>query len=65
MDGHTILIHTARGALTGIDWTKVTLKQLSVWGVKYHSLIMGKPFADYYIDDKAINVADFKWIEID
>jgi hypothetical protein len=28
---------------------------LSKNGIKYHKLIVGKPYADYYIDDKAIN----------
>ena len=28
-------------------------KQLKDWGCKYHELIMGKPHADYFIDDKA------------
>ena len=33
---------------------KFTKKQLISWGVKYHSLIFGKPSFDLYIDDKAI-----------
>jgi hypothetical protein len=33
--------------------------QLELWGCKYHELIMGKPSADYYIDDKAIKDNDF------
>tara|TARA_B100001093_G_scaffold343962_2_gene328686 strand:+ start:11177 stop:11527 length:351 start_codon:yes stop_codon:yes gene_type:complete len=32
---------------------ELTQKQLNDWGVKYHELIMGKPHADYFIDDKA------------
>ena len=31
----------------------LTKQQLDDWGVKYHELIMGKPHADYFIDDKA------------
>ena len=32
---------------------ELTQNQLKDWGVKYHELIMGKPHADYFIDDKA------------
>ena len=27
-------------------------KQLKKWGIKYHSLLFGKPVFDVYIDDK-------------
>jgi hypothetical protein len=57
--GHIIKIFTARGSKTGIDWTAVTLKQLSRWEINYHELIFGKPYADYYIDDKGISDQDF------
>jgi hypothetical protein len=57
--GSYILIYTARGTVTGIDWRKLTEKQLSLWGVKYHELRLGKPFADVYIDDRAISDGDF------
>jgi len=53
--GHTIFLYTARGTKTGIDWSKVTRQQMALWGVKYHRLFFGKPYADFYIDDKAIN----------
>jgi len=59
-EGHQIVLHTARGASTGIDWREETERQLKEWGVAYESLYMGKPSADIYIDDKAINVGD--WI---
>ena len=59
--GHYIKIFTARGSETKIDWRDLTESQLTEWGIKYHELILGKPAADYYIDDKAINVADFDW----
>jgi hypothetical protein len=59
--GHTIKFFTARGSKTGIDWTEVTKLQLQNWGVKYHELQLGKPFADYYIDDKGISDKDFDW----
>ena len=31
----------------------LTKMQLDIWGCKYHELIMGKPHADMFIDDKA------------
>jgi CMP-N,N'-diacetyllegionaminic acid synthase len=55
--GHRIVIFTARGSLTGIDWTSITEAQLSAWGVKYHELRFGKPAADVYIDDKSSSLA--------
>ena len=57
--GHTIILHTARGATTGIDWHELTENQLRSWGVKYHKLLFGKPSADVYVDDKATNLADW------
>ena len=59
-EDNTIILHTARGASSGYDWRPLTEKQLNQWGVKYHNLIMGKPYADYYIDNKAIDVLE--WI---
>lgn len=59
--GHVIKFLTARGSKTGIDWTEVTKLQLEKWGVQYHELQLGKPFADHYIDDKGISDKDFDW----
>ena len=53
--GHKIILQTARGSTTGIDWRELTENQLREWGVKYHELLFGKPTADVYIDDKAID----------
>lgn len=58
-EGHEIVIHTARGFKTGIDWTDLTKKQLLDWAVPHHLLVMGKPFADIYIDDKGQSDLDF------
>lgn len=58
--GNTIVYWTARGSVTGINWRKVTEKQLKDWGVKYHELKMDKPYYDLFIDDKNINAKD--WI---
>lgn len=59
-EDNTIILHTARGASSGYDWRPLTEYQLKTWEVKYHNLIMGKPYADYYIDNKSINVLE--WI---
>ena len=52
--GHIIIIETGR------HWNhfKMTEKQLKEWGVKYHSLIMGKPHA-IIVDDMAIEINKF------
>lgn len=60
-EGNYIKIFTARGSETGIDWRGVTEDQFRAWGLKYHELILGKPAADFYVDDKAINSEDFDW----
>lgn len=59
-EGHTIIIDTARGSRTGIDYRELTENQLKEWGVKYHELRTGKKtFADIYVDDKGIKDTDF------
>lgn len=50
--GHHIVLFTARGYKTGIDWRRTTQEQMERWGVHYHELLFGKPDADVYIDDK-------------
>ena len=57
--GHIIKLLTARGSTTQIDWREFTETQLLEWGVKYTILMLGKPEADIYIDDKGINDKDF------
>lgn len=59
--GHTVVVFTARGYETKIDWSTVTQEQLAQWGLLYHELIFGKPSGDFYIDDKAVKDTDFKW----
>ena len=44
-----------------IDYFKLTQNQLNKWGCKYDKLYMGKPDADYYIDDKNYDI--FGWFE--
>ena len=61
-EGNYIIIMTARGRGSGIDWTGLTTEQLNRWGVKYHELepMFHKPTADIFIDDKGINVEEWK-----
>ena len=54
-DDHTIIIHTARS----YDWLGHTQKQLSEFDIPHDLLVMAKPKADYYIDDRAINSEDW------
>ena len=58
--GYKIVLFTARGTETGIDWSKVTIQQLDEWGLSYHDLIFGKPAGLLYIDDKGINVNNWE-----
>lgn len=55
-DGNYIVYWTARGTNTNIDWRSVTENQLERWKVKYHDLILGKPYYDLWIDDKCVNI---------
>jgi ribonucleotide monophosphatase NagD (HAD superfamily) len=57
--GKTIVLFTARGTTTGKDWRPLTERQMAEWGVKYHKLILGKPFAHVFIDDRAVNDRDW------
>ena len=57
--GNKVLIFTARGSSTGIDWRDLTEYQLNLWGVNYTELILGKPEADIFIDDKAHNAENW------
>jgi capsule biosynthesis phosphatase len=62
--GHYIIIHTARRMKTHNSNTGklikdiglVTLNTLEKFEIPYDEIYFGKPWADYYIDDKAINV---------
>lgn len=67
--GHVIKIYTARGMGRNSDnadlakkqFYELTVGQLEAWQVQYNELIMGKPSADIYIDDKAL-VAKNNWV---
>jgi cytidyltransferase-like protein len=58
--GNTIKITTSRGSRSGKDWHDLTLNQLKQWGIKYHELIMNKPFCDHYIGDEVMTIENFK-----
>lgn len=55
--GNRIVLFTARGSMTGLDWTELTRRQMREWGVAHHELRLGKPAADYYIDDRMLSLA--------
>ena len=60
-EGNIIKMFTARGSTTGIDWYEFTFKQLNSWNLRFHELILGKPYADYFIDDKGCTDSFFLW----
>lgn len=64
--GHHIIIYTARrmkthsgnvGAIIA-DIGKITLDTLEKFKIPYDEIFFGKPFADFYIDDLAVNCFD-------
>ncbi len=65
--GHTIIMYTARGMGRGDgdqaeaynSLFRFTDDQLKNWGLKYHRLQLGKPIAQFYIDDRGVNANDF------
>lgn len=67
-EGNKIILYTARkmhthsGCMGKInkDIVEETLYQLRINGIFYDEIYFGKPSADYYIDDKAINYYDLK-----
>ena len=58
--GYHIVLFTARGYRSGLDWKQVTKEQMIRWGVCYHELLFGKPDADIYIDDKFFDMETLK-----
>ena len=61
--GHYIIVYTARrmrthqGNVNAVvrDIGKITLEQLEQFGIPYDEIQFGKPWADFYIDDLAVN----------
>lgn len=59
-EGHTIIIDSARGGISGKNHFYYTLEQLKSWGLKFHTLRTGIKFnPDILVDDRAINDKDF------
>jgi capsule biosynthesis phosphatase len=62
-DGHKILIYSARRMrtfksnlnLVKKNIEKLTISQLNAFKIPYHQLILGKPYAHFYIDDLSVN----------
>lgn len=62
-DGHKILIYSARRMrtfksnlnLVKKNIEKLTISQLKAFKIPYHQLILGKPYAHFYIDDLSVN----------
>jgi len=52
-----VVLWTARGTTTNIDWRELTEKQMKEWGVQYHRLELGKPNYDFFIDDKMVDIS--------
>ena len=57
--GNKVIIMTARGAVSKKDWSVLVTSQLDKWDIPYDEVYYDKPYADYYIDNKAINILDF------
>lgn len=51
-EGYTIILHSARHT----EDDGITKEWLTKNGVKYHSCILGKPKADFYVDDRSMVV---------
>jgi len=62
-EGHCIIIHTARRMKTHAynvgavcrDIGRITFDTLEKFDIPYDEVIFGKPYADIYIDDRAVN----------
>jgi hypothetical protein len=58
-EGHIIIYWTARGKVSGIDWSALTGQQLVRWGCKFHDVVMNsKPSYDLLIDDKSKRIEE-------
>lgn len=61
--GHKIIIYSARRmrtfksnlSLVKKNIEKLTISQLKKFKIPYHKLILGKPYAHFYIDDLSVN----------
>lgn len=53
--GNIILVHSARAT----NQYMPTLEWLADYGVPHDGLVLGKPFADLYVDDHGVSAQDF------
>jgi capsule biosynthesis phosphatase len=61
-EGHYIIINTARNMLTYNDslgkiianQAPIVIEWLKKYNIPYDELLFGKPYADFYIDDKSV-----------
>ena len=65
-EGWNIILFTARGGKScktleekEAKYRELTERWLAKHNVKYHTLMFGKPNADYYVDDKNISIEEF------
>lgn len=66
-EGWYIILFTARGFQSRNDNPQAIMRELggitNYWlqkhGVKFDELRFGKPYGDYYLDDKALSIEDF------
>ncbi len=58
--GHDVSFWTARGSLSGKDWSELTKNQLKSWGLGDIPIIFNKPYFDLFIDDRVMNTEDWK-----
>jgi hypothetical protein len=56
---HTVIFYSARGAVTGIDYSDLTREQFEAWGLKYHGIFLSKPPWDLFVDDKAMSDIEY------
>ena len=58
-EGNEIVYWTARGGVTGVDWSDLTKQQLNEWGCKYTKIeTQKKPSWDLFIDDKTKRIEE-------
>lgn len=67
-EGWYVIYHTARGMVSRdgcVDTIydelyEITKEWLQRHNVLYHELVMGKPYGDYYLDDKSLTIEEFR-----